>query len=113
VDRTVLRDGLYKEIGKRIARARGDAATQLELARGIGVSRPVIANIERGEQQIYVHQLVAIAQHLQLPIGDLLPTRPLVALPKADVSVSGDKLNRSQEKAVKELVTSITQSRRR
>lgn len=111
--RSVLRDRLYKEIGKKIAQTRGDATTQLELARGVGVSRPVIANIERGEQQIYVHQLVAIAQHLQTPLSDLLPAKPLIALPKADVSMSGDKLNRSQEKAVKELVTSITQSRRR
>ena len=109
----MLKDELYKSIGQRIASAREGKMTQLELARRIGMSRPAVANIERGEQQIYAHQLIAIAEKLSVDLGDLIPSDPYIPISKANVSVSGDKLNRSQERAVKELVSSITTSARK
>lgn len=109
----MLRDRLYKQIGSRIAAAREGKLTQLELARRVGMSRPAIANIERGEQQIYVHQLMAIADALGLSIADLLPQTQFRALERANVSVSGDKINRAQERVIKELVSAITSSVRK
>lgn len=110
---SVLRDRLYKQIGSRIAAAREGKLTQLELARRVGMSRPAIANIERGEQQIYVHQLMAFADALGLSIADLLPQTQFRALERANVSVSGDKINRAQERVIKELVSAITSSVRK
>lgn len=109
----VLRDRLYKLIGGRIAAAREGKLTQLELARRVGMSRPAIANIERGEQQIYVHQLLAVADALDMSITDLLPQTQFRALEPANVSVSGDKINRNQERVIKELVSAITSSVRK
>lgn len=109
----MLKDDLYKAIGAAIAAAREGKMTQLELARLVGMSRPAIANIERGEQQIYTHQLIAIADQIGVTIGDLLPNKALKPVARANVSVSGDKLKRSQERAIKELVTAITISRRK
>lgn len=85
--------------------------TQLELARAVGISRASLANIERGEQRVYIHHLVAIAAALDLDVTDLLPSpgefKPVTP---AKISVSGDKINRAQERAIKELVSSITSS---
>lgn len=102
------RQQLYRQVGLNVALAREGKFTQLELARRAGMSRPAIANIERGEQQIYLHQLLAIAGALDMPASDLLPRRSYRPVTAADVSISGDRLNRAQERAIKELVGSIT-----
>ena len=109
----MLREQLYKKVGRNVASARADKLTQQELARRVGMSRPAIANIERGEQQIYLHQIVSIAAALDLQLSELLPRSTYKPVASADVSVSGDKLNRAQERAVKELVGSITASSRK
>jgi transcriptional regulator with XRE-family HTH domain len=109
----VLRDRLYKVIGQRIALARGGKFTQLELALRVGISRPAIANIERGEQQIYVHQLMSIADALEVPLDDLLPQHQFKPLRPANISVSGDRVNRAQERVIKELVSAITSATRK
>ena len=110
---SVLRDQLYRSVGQKIASARDGNLTQLELARRIGMSRPALANIERGEQQIYLHQLIAIADALQRELTDFLPSEAFTPVAIAKVSVSGDKLNRAQERTVKELVSAITSSSRK
>lgn len=107
---------IYREFGKKLADLRHKAGlTQAQLARKIGASRASLANIERGEQRIYLHQLLAISATLELPsMDDLVPasglSRPTA---KADVTVSGDKLSKAQERAIKELVSSITLTSRR
>lgn len=77
------------------------------------MSRPAIANIERGEQQIYVHQLLSIADVLGLTVSDLVPQVRFRPVERANVSVSGDKVNRTQERVIKELVSAITSSTRK
>ena len=109
----MLREQLYKRVGQNVASARAVKFTQQELARRVGMSRPAIANIERGEQQIYLHQLVSIAAALDLQVSELLPKGSFQPIASANVSVSGDKLNRAQERAIKELVGSITASSRK
>lgn len=88
--------------------------TQLELARAIGISRASLANIERGEQRVYIHQLLGLMQVLGGNPVDFLPHasefRPVAP---AKVSVSGDKVNRAQERAIKELVSAITTASRK
>jgi transcriptional regulator with XRE-family HTH domain len=69
---------IYKAVGERIAttrRAVGRVLTQAELARraGEGLSRSVVANIERGRQRISVHHLYLIARALGAEPGSLLP----------------------------------------
>lgn len=67
---------LYKNIGKVIRahrRGRDDSMSQDVLAKRMGISRATLANIETGRQRIYVHQLYAIANILEIKLQDLLP----------------------------------------
>ena len=48
--------------------------TQHQLAKRIGLSRPSIANIERGQQNILVHQLYDLASALHVSADALLPS---------------------------------------
>lgn len=66
---------LYLEMGVRVRRRR-DALklTQEDLAGIIGVSRSSVANIERGRHFAPVHLLLALAEALNVDMGDLLPT---------------------------------------
>jgi transcriptional regulator with XRE-family HTH domain len=104
---------IYQTFGRAVAERRTGRMTQLELARAIGISRASLANIERGEQRVYLHHVLALADVLGSDLLDLLPRRQFQPLPKAKVSVSGDRLNRAQERRVKELVSAITQSARK
>ena len=105
---------IYKAFGQAVAQKRAGQKTQVELARAVGMSRASLANIERGEQRVYIHQLLAITQALGVELSDLVPDKAHVSpLPRAKVSVSGDRVNRSQERAIKELVSSITTSSRK
>lgn len=101
---------LYRKFGRRLAELRNNAKlTQSDFARKIGISRASVANIERGEQRVYLHQLLSVADALNLNGLDTLVPADLGATPKlrAEVTVSGDKISRAQERAIKELVGSI------
>ena len=88
--------------------------TQLELARAVGISRASLANIERGEQRVYIHHALALAAALETKLTELIPTvESYTPLQRANVSVSGDKVNRAQARAIKELVSAITASARK
>jgi hypothetical protein len=78
------------------------------------MSRASLANIERGEQRVYLHQfLFALSVLGRAKLEELLPTdQPTQSKPKADVTVSGDRLSKAQERAIKELVSSITATSR-
>jgi transcriptional regulator with XRE-family HTH domain len=107
---------IYRQFGRKLADSRHRRGlTQAELARKVGVSRASLANIERGEQRVYLHQLLAISAELQFDnLNELLPSMsPARTGQKGGVTVSGDRLSRAQERAVKELVNSITTTSRR
>jgi transcriptional regulator with XRE-family HTH domain len=71
------KERFYAELGRRLRQARTTARlTQAELADRAGVTRAALANIERGEQRMAAHQLVAVAAALGI--------EPAVLLPKAD-----------------------------
>jgi transcriptional regulator with XRE-family HTH domain len=65
---------LYAELG-RLVRAHRDrlGLSQADLGRRVGLSRTSITNIERGRQRILVHQLVALANTLEIGPEALLP----------------------------------------
>jgi len=107
---------IYRDFGRKLAVLRHEAGmTQADLARKIGVSRASLANIERGEQRVYLHQILSVLDMLgREKLNELLPVRGAPsAPPQADVTVSGDKLSKAQERAIKELVSSITATSRR
>ncbi|MDY7092610.1 MAG: helix-turn-helix transcriptional regulator [Acidobacteriota bacterium] len=67
----------YSDFGQRLAQARrrsGRELTQHELAERIGLSRSSLANIERGRQRVHLHVLVRLAEALEMPPSELLPT---------------------------------------
>ena len=82
-DRVRLHDGesmapnqapFYQSLGQRLALARRKAnLTQAELARGVGLSRTSITNIEKGRQPVQAYLLVALAGTLGVRVADLLP----------------------------------------
>lgn len=64
---------LYRAIGAHIAEARQQRGVrQSDLATAVGLTRASIANIERGDQRIQVHTLIAAAQALNLDPADLI-----------------------------------------
>ena len=106
---------IYRDFGRKLANLRNEASlTQAEFARKIGVSRASLANIERGEQRVYLHQFLSMLSALgRGKLDDLLPIEGIThAKPKSDVTVSGDRLSKAQERAIRELVSSITATSR-
>jgi transcriptional regulator with XRE-family HTH domain len=107
---------IYRDFGRKLAILRHEAGmTQADLARKVGLSRASLANIERGEQRVYLHQILSVLDSLgREKLNELLPTVGAASTrPQADVSVSGDKLSKAQERAIRELVSSITATSRR
>jgi transcriptional regulator with XRE-family HTH domain len=64
----------YQELGRRIKDARKTRRfTQELLATKVSLTRPTVANIEKGRQQLLVHTLVDIAGALNVTPASLLP----------------------------------------
>ncbi len=64
---------LLRRIGRRVRDARMDAGmTQQELADRVLLSRPSIANMEGGNQEVPVTRLALIARVLGLELVDLV-----------------------------------------
>jgi transcriptional regulator with XRE-family HTH domain len=65
----------YVELGAAVRARRTSAGlTQLQLAGMIGLSRGSVANIERGQQSVLLHQFAAIAAALRARPEELLPS---------------------------------------
>jgi transcriptional regulator with XRE-family HTH domain len=64
---------LLNKIGRRVRAARVDAGmTQQELADRVLLSRPSIANLEGGNQEVPITRLALIARTLGLNLADLV-----------------------------------------
>lgn len=64
---------IYKAIGARIKEKRTAAGlSQSALAQRIGTNRPSLTLIEHGQQKCAVHELLAIAEVLNVPVCELL-----------------------------------------
>jgi transcriptional regulator with XRE-family HTH domain len=67
-------EAFYREFGDRLRSARSaNGASQIEVAKGVGLSRTSVANIERGRQRITLHLLMEFARVLEVEPCDLLP----------------------------------------
>jgi transcriptional regulator with XRE-family HTH domain len=67
-------DGLYKEFGGVLKKARREAGlTQQQVAERVGLTRTSITNIERGNQHIALHQLFLLASAIGRQPEELLP----------------------------------------
>jgi transcriptional regulator with XRE-family HTH domain len=67
-------DGLYKEFGRGLKKARREAdLTQKQVAERVGLTRTSITNIERGKQHIALHQLFLLASAVGRQPAELLP----------------------------------------
>lgn len=68
---------LYEEFGRDLRKARRKRGlTQQQLGDRIGLSRTSITNMEKGRQQITLHQLYFISSALGCKLDDLLPDPP-------------------------------------
>ena len=68
----------YQLVGKKITVARkrrGKDITQEDLAKGIGISRTSVVNIEKGRQRPSLHLLWNIGQFLEVDVINLIPTK--------------------------------------
>jgi transcriptional regulator with XRE-family HTH domain len=75
---------IYRSLGRRVAGKRAALTlTQAQLAARVGISRASIANIERGQQNLSVHQVYRLTLALGLnDVSELLPR--MEAEPVAD-----------------------------
>ena len=59
----------FKEIGSKIQQAReAKGYSQKQLARQVGCSQSALSNYEKGKRRLYLSQLEAIAEALNMPI---------------------------------------------
>jgi transcriptional regulator with XRE-family HTH domain len=70
-------DAFYTVLGERVRRARKQInMSQADLAVRLGLSRTSIANLEAGRQRPAAHQVAMIAEVLDIPVHELLPSLP-------------------------------------
>src|SRR2546426_4071534 len=101
----------YKLLGIRIADLRNASKlTQAELAERIGSARTSITNLEGGRQQMPLHQLLRIAEVLQVDLKDLIPSRDEVHTQERIPVVIGTD-QKEVSPATARLITSILDGR--
>jgi transcriptional regulator with XRE-family HTH domain len=70
-------DDVQRRLGVRLRELRaGRGLTQLRLAERSGISRPSIANVEAGRQNVSLRQLCALAAALGVTVEDLFSGPP-------------------------------------
>lgn len=104
---------IYRAFGKAVAtRRRLLRKTQAEVARLVGLSRGSLANIELGNQKVFLHQVLAFAHALQLESAhEIVPERAIGPIERSSrrARVTGTKrLTPQQRKEVEALVDALT-----
>ncbi|MER9370062.1 helix-turn-helix domain-containing protein [Mesorhizobium sp. M0518] len=84
-----MSEELYNEIGRRIRSIREEKlrATQDDIAKRLGISRPSVANFENGKQQMTVSQLMSFS--------NVLGVSPIDLLPVTESKIGSERLSRS------------------
>ena len=101
---------IYQRIGFEIAKRRKALRlTQQNLADAVGISRPSVANIERGEQRVFFDQIIEIASYLGATSVDSLLNTGFDPLSSdhQGTNISGVKLNRTQKNEVKAILKEL------
>ena len=109
---------IYKAFGRAVAqRRRAIPKTQEQVAREIGLSRASLANIERGSQKVFLHQILALTKALELESShEIVPTKAPEPTKSGrdEVRFSGAKdLSKKQKAFVTSLVSSLSKSQDR
>ena len=108
---TVDEGAIYRAFGQAIAERRNAVdKTQERVAAELGLSRASLANIERGKQRVFLHQILALTEALGLASShEIVPARAISARAgaKADVTMSGEKLSRDQKLLVSNIVNAM------
>lgn len=109
---------IYRAFGRAVAqRRRAIPKTQEQVAREIGLSRASLANIERGSQKVFLHQILALTKALELESShEIVPTKApeQSQASREEVRFSGAKdLSRNQKAFVTNLVRSLSKSQDR
>lgn len=69
----ITQPSIYQALGERIAAIRLDRnMSQHTLAQRIGKNHASMSLIESGQQRCAIHELLAIAKVLRIPVADLL-----------------------------------------
>jgi len=69
---------IYKDIGKKIQRAREEAdLSQEELATRLGYTQAALSNYELGKRRLYLANIEQIARELNKPLSYFLADSPL------------------------------------
>jgi transcriptional regulator with XRE-family HTH domain len=81
-------EAIYSRVAQELRRLRkARNLTQAELGDRVGLARTSIVNFEKGSQRMQVHTLVALAEVLEVPPGDLLPQAARTASPQIESQV--------------------------
>jgi transcriptional regulator with XRE-family HTH domain len=71
---------IYKDIGKKIQRAREEAGlSQEELASHLGYTQAALSNYELGKRRLYLANIEQIARELNKPLSYFLEDSPVTA----------------------------------
>ncbi len=101
---------IYKTLGQSITTLRRNSEiTQQQLADAVGISRASVANIERGEQRVFLDQAVAIASFFKLKGVDklLAAAHGEKVVSGAGINLSGDRLSRVQKREINLLLEQL------
>lgn len=111
--RDVDEAAIYKTFGKAIAARRSATGkTQAEIAQRVGLSRASLANIEVGNQRVFLHQILSIADALDLESAhEIVPARAIAhgkgqAVQSVKI-VGRSKLSRHQQLQIGQLLGSL------
>lgn len=81
----------YEALGENIRKRRDEChLTQEALANKVGISRPSLANIERGRQRLTVDQLVEIAGILERSLDEIVPNKEAMQPPPHVIPQTSD-----------------------
>lgn len=100
---------IYRAIGSAVKDLRRQSnMTQQEVADAIGMSRASVANIERGEQRVFVDQLFDFVKIFDVAgLDSIIQHERGNAATRGPVPLSGDTLKRRQIRQVKSVVDEI------
>lgn len=118
ISRCVDEGAIYRAFGQAVAaRRRAIPKTQEQVAREIGLSRASLANIERGSQKVFLHQILALSKALDLESAhEIVPTKAPERAKgtREEVKFSGAKdLSRNQKALVTSLVSALSKQQDR
>lgn len=109
-------DAIYRSFGRAVAERRKFLGkTQMQIAKAVGLSRASLANIERGSQKVFLHQVLALTEALELESShEIVPSRALPPRQMVPVTfnVSGAKdLSKDQKTQIRNLVFHLSDTR--